>query len=239
MSEVERVEMEAAFLLHARPYRESSQICEVLSQQHGRVGVVAKGARRPKSPWRSALQPFQPLQMSWSGRGSLYTLRAAEPSSPPIRITGLAIMSGYYLNELLIELLHRRDPHQDLFAHYGAALAALGRGEEPEAVLRRFEVALLSEIGYALVVDQDVVERQPLAAERYYDYVVDRGPVPVSDRSDGDLVFRGADLLAIGRCDFGDPRQLKNAKRLLRPVLHWALGGKVLKTRKVLASMMR
>lgn len=238
-SGVERVEMEAAFLLHARPYRESSRILEVFSQQHGRTGIVANGARRPKSKWRSVLRPFQPLRMSWSGRGSLYTLRSAEPTSEPFDINGLALMSAYYLNELLIMLMHRRDAHPNLFAHYGAALAGLANEGEPEKVLRRFEVLLLAEIGYGLVVTEDVVDQQPLVADRRYEYVIDRGPVPVEPDDAGDLVFSGADLLAIGRGEFSDQSQLRNAKRLLRPLLNWALGGKRLRTREVLASMVR
>jgi len=238
-SGVERVEMEAAFLLHARPYRESSRILEVFSQQHGRTGLVANGARRPKSKWRSVLRPFQPLRVSWSGRGSLYTLRSAEPTSRPFDIRGLALMSAYYLNELLIMLMHRRDAHPDLFAHYGAALDGLASEAEPEKILRRFEVVLLAEIGYGLVVAEDVVDQQPLVAERRYEYVIDRGPVPVERDYSGDLVFSGADLLAIGRGEFADRRQLRNAKRLLRPLLNWALGGKRLRTREVLASMVR
>ncbi len=238
-SAVERVEMEAAFLLHARAYRETSQILEVFSQVHGRVGLVANGARRPKSRWRGVLRPFQPLRVSWSGRGSLYTLRAAEPSSRSFDIGGMGLMSAYYMNELLITLMERRDAHPDLFAHYGAALDALAVGEEPELVLRRFEVRLLGEVGYGLIVDADVVSQQPLAADGLYDYVLDRGPVPVDAVDAGDLVFSGADLVAIGCGEFESARQLRDAKRLLRPLLNAALGGKTLRTREVLVSMMR
>lgn len=236
---VERVDMEAAFLLHARSYRESSEILEVFSQQHGRVGIVANGAKRPKSRWRGVLRPFQPLRVSWSGRGALYTLRSAEPSATPFEIAGVALMSAFYLNELLIALMHRRDAHPLLFAHYAAALDALAREDESEAVLRRFEVSLLREIGYGLALEEDVVEQLPLAPDGRYEYVVDRGPVPVESDYDGDLVFSGADLLAIRRGEFDSPARLRNAKRLLRPALHWALGGKTLRTREVLAAMVQ
>ncbi len=236
---VERVEMEAAYLLHSHPYRESSRVVEVFSQQHGRVGLVANGARRPKSRWRTALRPFQPLRVSWSGRGSLCTLRVAEPSSPAFDIAGLKLMSAYYLNELLLALVQRRDAHPELFAHYAAALAALAGKDDAEAVLRRFEVLLLAEIGYGLVVDGDAVTRQPLRAECRYDYVIDRGPVPIESDGGGELVFTGADLLAIGRGECEGQRQLSNAKRLLRPLLNRALGGKTLRTREVLSAMLR
>jgi DNA repair protein RecO (recombination protein O) len=239
VSVIERVELQAGFLLHARPYRESSQICEVLSQEHGRVGVVARGARRPRSPWRGVLQPFQPLRLSWSGRGSLFTLRAAEPSSPSLKMTGLALMSAFYLNELLVILIQRGDPHPDLFAHYGGAIASLSTGDSPERTLRRFEVSLLTEIGYGLVVDRDVINQRPLAVDQHYEYVIDRGPVPVDPGYEGSLVFSGAALCAIASGELDEPSHLRDAKRLLRPLLNWALGGKELKTRAVLASMQR
>ena len=239
MSSVERVELEAAFLLHARPYRETSQILDILSQNHGRIGLVAKGSRRPKSRWKNALRPFQLCQMSWSGRGDLYTLRAAEAFGPPAQVTGMSLMAAYYMNELLITLMHRSDPHPNLFTHYGGALASLANDGDTELILRRFEVALLAEIGYGIVVERDVVDERPLDAERKYEYVIDRGPVPVPDTQTGELVFHGSELLAIANGDRLDVEQLKSAKRLLRAVLNSSLGGRPLKTRQVLTAMRR
>jgi len=239
VSVIERVEMAATFLLHARPYRETSQILDVLSQDHGRLALVANGSRRPKSRWRSTLRPFQPLRMSWSGRGSLYSLRAAEPSGSAARISGMSLMAAYYMSELLMTLLHRGDPHADLFTHYGGALASLAGGEDTEPVLRRFEVALLAEIGYGLMIDRDVIDKRPLVADQKYEYVIDRGPVPVSNSFRGELVFLGSELLATNRGNFQDAEQLKSAKRLLRAVLNRSLGNRPLKTRAVLASMRR
>lgn len=241
MSAMERVEFEAAFLLHARPYRESSQIIEVLGQHHGRIGLVARGSRRPRSRWKQTLRSFQPMRMSWAGRGSLQTLGAAEATARPLELTGMRLMSGWYMNELLINLLHRGDPHPDLFAHYGAALAALSEEEALEPVLRRFELVLLAEIGYGLVTDRDAVEARPLQPDRMYAYVADRGPVPAAigagDGGDDGLVLSGEDLQAIGRGVFDRPERLLGAKRLLREKLNWCLGGRALKTRQVLATM--
>jgi len=237
VSQTQRIELEAAFLLHARPYRESSQIIEILSQDHGRVGLVARGSRRPRSHWKSTLRPFQPMRMSWSGRSSLQTLRTAEPTSPPLPFTGMVLMAGYYMNELLIALLHRGDPHPDLFAHYGATLATLAAGEPLEPTLRRFELALLAEIGYGLVTDRDATEGQPLSSDRWYEYFADQGPVPVAEGTVGGLVVNGADLAAIGDGVFDRPERLRIAKRLLREKLNWCLGGRPLKTRQVIASM--
>lgn len=237
MSGVERIEFEAAFLLHVKPYRESSLLIEVFAQEHGRVGLVARGSRRPGSRWKSTLRPFQPMRMSWSGRGSLQTLRAAESTAPAMPFTGMYLMTGYYMNELLISLLHRNDPHPNLFAHYGAALATLVGGGELEPTLRRFELALLAEIGYGLVTDHDAVDGQPVYADRWYEYFSDKGPVPVAAGTVGDLVVSGADLTAIGNGVFERPEQLSIAKRLLREKLNWCMGGRPLKTRQVIASM--
>lgn len=239
MSFTARVELEAAFLLHSRPYRETSQLLEVLSQDYGRIGLVAKGSRRPKSRWKSALRPFQLCQMSWSGRGDLCTLRAVEPCGPPARVTGMPLMAAYYMNELLIALMQRGDPHPNLFTHYGGALASLASHVNTELVLRRFELALLAEIGYGIVVEHDVVDERPLDAERKYEYVLGRGPVPVADAHTGELVFQGSELLAIARGDQLGVQQLKSAKRLLRAVLNSILGDRPLKTRRVVAAMQR
>lgn len=239
MSTSRRVEMEPAFLLHARPYRETSQLLEVMSQSYGRVGLVANGSRRPRSRWRNALRPFQLCQMSWSGRGALHTLRAVEPYGPAPQISGMPLMAAYYMNELLMVLMHRGDPHPDLFTHYGGALASLSNHENTELVLRRFELALLAEIGYAIVADHDVVEERPLEAKRKYQYVIGKGPVPVPETYSDELVFRGSELMAIVCGDTLDVEQLKSAKRLMRAVLNSVLGERPLKTRQVLAAMQR
>ncbi len=239
MSVTERVDMEAAFILHAISYRETSQILDVLTQDHGRVALVANGSRRPKSRWKSTLRPFQPFRMSWSGRGSLYTLRAAESSAPGAGLAGTPLMAAYYMSELLIALVHQGDPHPGLFTHYAGALAALSAGTDAEPVLRRFEISLLAEIGYGLMIDRDVVEDKPLVNDQRYEYVIDRGPVPVSETQSGTLVFLGSELLAMACGEFQSDGQLKSAKRLLRAILKSNLGDRTLKTRTVFASMRR
>lgn len=237
MSETARVEFEAVYLLHSRPYRETSRLLEVMSQQHGRIGLVARGASRPKSKWRGILQPFQPIRMSWSGRGSLQTLTAAETTSAPLVLGDMKLMAGYYMNELMLTLLHRNDPHPDLFAHYGAALGQLSTGEALEPTLRRFELRLLAEIGYGLVTDRDATEGRPLRTDRSYRYLADQGPVPVADGVTGGFIINGAVLAAIGAGDFRHPDSLSIAKRLLREKINWCLGGKPLKTRQIISAM--
>jgi DNA repair protein RecO (recombination protein O) len=237
MTVVERVEMESGFLLHARSYRETSQILEVFSQHHGRVGLVARGARRPKSRWSAVLQPFQPLRMSWSGRGSLYSLRAAEAATRTVPMAGMRVMAGFYLNELLLEFIRRGDPHPDLFAHYTVALAGLAGDDDVEVVLRRFEIVLLAEIGYGLNLECVAITEEPLQHSKRYRYVIEQGPVLVDDGRTGAMIFSGEELLAIGSGEFGHTHVRRCAKRLTRMVLHHHLNGRILKTRDVLAAM--
>jgi DNA repair protein RecO (recombination protein O) len=239
VSVVERIDMEAVFVLHTKPYRETSQLVEALSQDHGRVGLVANGSRRPKSRWKSALRPFQPIRMSWSGRGPLFTLRAAEPSAPAVGIAGITLMAAWYMNELLIMLTERGDAHPNLFTHYAGALAGLATSEDAEPVLRRFETSLLAEIGYGLIIDHDVATGAPLVGNQKYEYVIDRGPVPVADSQAGQMVFMGSELLATAHGVFENKAQLNSAKRLLRAALDRNLSGRQLKTRAVMASMRR
>lgn len=238
MKVVDRVDLEAAYVLHVRPYRESSQLLEVLSRHQGRIGLVARGARRPRAPWRPLLQPFRPLHLSWSGRGTLCTLRGAEPAAAPVTLGGAALMSGYYLNELLLAFTTRGDPHPELFAHYAAALAGLAGTEHPEIVLRRFEIALLAEVGYGLNAERDGLHGAPIEPSAFYDYLPESGPVP----SNGDRDSRwltGASLQAIAAGQFRDAGDLRAAKRLLRLLLDYHLGDRPLQTRRVFAQMHR
>ncbi len=233
------VDMQPAFILHARAWRESSQILEVFCRDHGRIGVVARGARRARSRWAGHLRAFLPLSMSWSGRGGLCTLRSAEPTARSLEVTGMRLMAGFYLNELIMKFLERGDAHPELFAWYVQTLEQLAQDHDTEAVLRRFEVTLLREVGYGLNLTHDAVDHQPLDPEQTYQFVIEQGAVPVGAGQSGQLVFSGADILAIGSGVYSDQRKLHSAKRLLRVVLDHYLGGRPLKTRQVLASMRR
>jgi DNA repair protein RecO (recombination protein O) len=241
VSNPSRIDLNPAYVLHTRAYRETSQILEVFSADYGRVGLIARGARRPKSSLRGVLNPFQPLRLSWSGRGELATLREADLGGVAAELAGDRLMAGFYVNELLIKLLGRNDPHPDLFAHYISLIAGIGRGEPLEALLRCFELQLLSELGYALNLENDVLTHKPLIPDQHYEFRVEDGPVPVgatNDYTEG-LVFPGSTLLAIGHMQFDDKNNLQDAKRLLRSVLNYHLGGKGLQTRRVAAAMKR
>jgi DNA repair protein RecO (recombination protein O) len=233
------IDLEPAFILHARPWQETSQILEVLSRDHGRVGLVARGSRRPKSRLRSVLQLFQPLRLSWVGRGSLHTLRGAEPVAYQSPLTGDALMAAWYLNELLLGLLTRGDPHASVFALYAAALTDLRQGTTPELALRRFELRLLVELGYGLTLSHEAGSDAGLDPATAYEYVLEHGPVPVGAGAPRGPVCRGDELLAMARDELAEPEVLAAARRLLRPILAHHLGGRTLRTREVYAAMRR
>jgi DNA repair protein RecO (recombination protein O) len=224
------------FVLHARDYSETSLILEVFTQRYGRLGLMAKGARRPSSPVRGLLKPFQPLLLSWTGRGELPILTGAEPDGDECLRRGEALYCGFYLNELMVRLLHRHDPHEPLFGAYRDTLTALGATSHSEPILRQFEKQLLNHIGYGLVLDRDVNDQAPIDVDAWYDYVPERGPVratnPESMRWQG-VAVRGACLRALADNIFDDPIALREAKRLMRAVLSRYLGDKPLHSRKL------
>lgn len=239
MTAIERVALEPAYVLHGRAYRETSELLEVFTRGHGRISLVARGMRRAGSGLRAILQPFQPLAVSWSGRGGgLMTLRSAEAAEPAIALRKAALMSGFYVNELVIRFLHRADPHPQLFAAYEETLRQLLASEAPAPPLRRFELALLAESGYGLNLDHDAASNEPLDPERRYHYMIERGPVPAGVQA-GEFTYSGAELLAIGAGDFADGRILQSARRLLREVLDHYLGDRPLRTREVFSAMKR
>jgi len=233
---VGQVELEAAYVLHARPYRESSQLLEILARRQGRLGLVARGARGRRPRWRSALQPFQPLRLSWRGRGTLCSLVAAEAAGPPLPLRGTALMSAWYLNELVLAFTTRADPHPELFAHYGAALAGLAQDAGTELALRRFELALLTELGYGLSVERVAGGSQRLDPDAEYIYLAESGAVPAGGSADGPR-FRGAELQAIAAGRFDEPSLLRQARRLLGSLIRYHLGERELRTRRVFEAM--
>ncbi|HSD70913.1 MAG TPA: DNA repair protein RecO [Woeseiaceae bacterium] len=231
-----RISNAPAWLLHHRPFRDSSQLLDIISRDNGRLTLVARGSRGAKSRLRGILRPFMPLQVSWSIRSDLGTLTGAEMDGPPIALNGEALLAGYYLNELLLNLLHRHDPQPEIFAAYAQAVDGLARRSDLSACLREFEIALLRNLGYALILDHDARAHAPLRPDLYYEYRADQGPVPVS-RGESPGSYSGDALLAIGRQDFSSREVLQAATRLLRDVIAFHLGGRELKTRQVLLEL--
>lgn len=227
-----RIDLTPGFVLHARAYRETSLLLEALTRGQGRVGLVARGARSGRSRLRGILRPFQPLLLSWTGRGELGTLTGAEGVEPASLTRGRALTGGLYVNELLVRLLPRNDPHPDLFDAYRAVLPQLARAVDPEPVLRLFEKQLLSELGYALVLDRDA-EGMPLRPEAVYHYHLESGARPVEARREGMLLVHGSSLRALAEGRLDDPAALAEIKRLNRAALAQYLGGRALRSREL------
>lgn len=232
-----RQDGQSAFVLHTRPYRETSLIVEAYSRDRGRIALMARGARRPKSTLRGLLLPFQPLVLSWSGRGELRTLIRAEWRGPYAPLRGQALICGFYLNELLLKLLARDDPHEELFLVYEDTLASLARDGEQAAMLRRFEMHLLRELGYAVILDREVERDEPLARERSYVYVVERGPVAATGARAKGVELLGQTLLDMQSGDFTSPATQQQSKLLMRTLINHCLGDQVLHTRQLLRDL--
>jgi len=231
-----RVELEPGFILHHRPFRDTSVLLEVFSESHGRVGLVARGARGPRSRLRSLLQPFRPLLLSWQLRGELGTLTGAETAGQAAKMPagGDRLMALFYLNELLLRLTARLDAHPALYAVYGAAVEDLVAGEPVAAVLRRFEKRLLDALGYGpdLALDATGQAVDPAASYRYDPAL---GLAACPEGVTGAVL--GSSLLALSKDRLTEPRALADARRLLRAALDVHLEGRPLKTREMLGRL--
>jgi DNA repair protein RecO (recombination protein O) len=235
MSLRSKVDGQPAYVLHSMPFRETSLIVEVFSRDFGRMALLARGARRPRAAIRGLLMGFQPLEIGWAGKGEVLTLMKAEWVGGQPLLGGEALFCGYYLNELLMHLLPREDAHQTLFARYAETLQRLAAHSDAatrEGDLRSFEKALLQELGYGLMLDHDAAG-EPIAAEAFYTYRMEQGPVRLAHAEADAQVVRGSSLLDLGAGDFSKPRSRGEAKTLMRTLLSYYLGGQELETRKI------
>jgi DNA repair protein RecO (recombination protein O) len=227
-----RVLLQPAFILHRRPYRNTSLLLETFSREHGRLGLVARGAVSSRSRLKGLLQPFTPLLLSWMGDGDLATLSSGEEAGLPIALMHHRALAGLYINELLVRLLPRRDAQPELFAAYEALLADLAVATDEEPPLRYFEKRLLEELGYGLSLDREADSGTPIVAETHYRYVLDRGPLALDQTQTG-VPISGRGLLALRDGILSDPTILKEVKRLTRAALAEQLQGRALKTREL------
>lgn len=235
MSWKRRVADQPAWVLHTYPWKETSLIVELLTRDHGRVPVVAKGARRPLSALRGVLMGFQPLEVAWSGGGEVKTLVRAEWQGGQPLLSGRALLCGYYLNELVVNLSAREDPHSGLFAVYVETLAQLAQPQSLPPVLRRFELALLRELGYELMLGSDA-SGAPIDTDARYAYIIERGPVRgdhVEVGQGGQVLISGHALAAMANDNFSDAMVLAESKLLLRTLINHHLGGRPLQSRRV------
>ena len=231
MSSRGRVVLESAWVLHRRPYRDTSEIVDLFTPNFGRVAAVARGSRRGKR--RMPLEPFQPLHVSWAGRGEMVTLSAVEPRGPSIQAAGRRLLSMFYVNELVLRLTGRQDPNPDVFTAYEATIVGLGGQQDEAPLLRLFERDLLRALGYGLLLEHDVEGRSVERAVRY-SYRLEEGPRRVGEGTGMALAISGDSLLAIHEGRFRSRDELLEARTLLRAAVDHYLGGRPLKTRQVL-----
>ena len=235
-----RVDGQAAWVLHLHPYSETSLVVDVFTRDHGRVPLLARGARRPRSAMRGMLLSFQPLELGWFGGGEVKTLAKVEWLGGMPLLGGRCLLLGYYLNELLLKMLPREDAHAALFDAYAAALQALAEGAADAPELRRFEKTLLKELGYGLTLDVDVESGRPVVPDAHYAFLLERGPVARPGVGAGDTAIddqgsalSGKTLLDMAADDYSDPRTRMESRRLMRLLISHHLGGKSLQSRRV------
>lgn len=227
------VDNEAAFILHRRPYRETSLLLDVFTLNQGRVGLVARGASRPKNPWKAQLQPFQPLLLSWLGRGDLKTLTDAE-SRPAPPLTGQnRLYCGFYLNELVQKLLPEHEPVPELFAAYLDALQRLRSGDDIEAGLRDFEQQLVTTLGYGFKWDWATDLNQAVQPDQ--DYAFDPQQGVVASPGAGALLrhLPGQTLLAVAAGERDSPAARRLAKQTMRRLIDFLLQGRPVQSRRL------
>ena len=231
--------LEPAWLLHHRPWSDTSRILELITRAHGRVTLFAHGARRPKSALRSVLRPFVPLLVSWSGGTDGGTLTSAEAAhgAPPVPAPGV-LMSCYYLNELLLKMVARDDRHEAVYDAYASAIAEIAAGEESQA-LRRFERVLLEELGYGVDLSREAGTGRPLDAERYYHFQPGRGVLAVREQDPGPDAHAGCDLLAVARGEYGLPATQRAARGIYGAAIAHCLEGRGLSSREVMLAIRR
>ncbi|HEY6239796.1 MAG TPA: DNA repair protein RecO [Burkholderiales bacterium] len=237
MAERTRQESREAFVLHAYAYRETSLLIEVFTRAFGRVSMVARGARSPRSPLRGVLLAFQPLALSWFGKGELRTLARAEWVGGQPLLRGEALLCGFYLNELLLRLLPREDPHDALFSRYREALPRLALENESAPALRTFERALLKELGYAMTLERDSASGGAIDPAKTYTYDPERGPVEVNGAGAEPLVS-GRTLLDMARDDYADAGTQQQAKALMRTLINHRLEYQPLKSRQIFRDLL-
>ncbi len=229
-----RVELQPGFVIHTRPYRETSLLLDVLTPDYGRVGLIARGAARPKSSYRPLLQPFIPLHVSWSGRGDLFTLTQLESAGVTVTKAtiplGKAALTGFYVNELVQRLTLRGDAHPGLFQAYAQSMAELVEGTQLEWTLRLFEKRLLHSLGYGLILDCDAETGEAINPDAFYDYLLEFGPIRTG-KSRG-LNLQGSSLLTLNDERFNE-EALSDCKRLMRRMLAHQLGDRPLKSREL------
>ena len=236
-AQARRAQLAPGYILHHHPYRDTSRILEVLTRDAGRISIFARGVRGPKAKLASELQPFRLLLLSWSGKGEAPMLVGAEGAPDQGTMPPACLMSGFYLNELLLKLTHRHDPVTGVFDTYHATLEALKHGAPLEPSLRIFEKRLLDLLGYGVELDVDALTGAGIEPDAYYHFRPAYGVFLAAKDAAGALL--GASLISLAREELETARELEDAKRLLQAALAPCLEGRELTTRAVARAVAR
>ncbi len=231
-----RIQDQPVYILHHRPYQDTSQILEIFSRDYGRLAVMSRGSRGPKSKLKALLQPFNPLLVSWTGKGELPLLIKAEQSDQKsVKLTGKSLPSAFYINELLMRLLHRHDVNEDVFVLYQKILFNLSSTKSIETDLRIFEKQLLQILGFGLNLTIDLDANEQVQERLNYAYYIEHGPVLVSSSNfdPKQLVLQGKTLLAFENNILVEDDVRKEIKSLMRYILSYYLGDRPLKSREL------
>lgn len=229
-----RITLEPAYVLHRRPYSNTSLMVELFTFNHGRISALARSARGLKSRYKGKLELFSPLLVSWFGRRELKTLGDIELSGRPTLLDGQMLLCGFYLNELLMRLLQRDDPYANLFDVYKNTLQQLAAGGHVQRVLRCFEKNLLHELGYGVPLNREITTGLPIKADQYYHYIPDRGFLNSQKDDAHRAIFSGNSLIALRQEQFDQEEILQDIKRLMRIAIGCHLGNKPLQSRELL-----
>ncbi|MCG8044401.1 MAG: DNA repair protein RecO [Candidatus Thiodiazotropha endolucinida] len=229
-------ELSPAFVIHRRDYRNTSLLLELFLANQGRIPAIARGAKSGHSSRALLLQPFSPLGVTLTGRGEVKNLKQVEPDGHPYRLKQEMIYCGIYLNELLMRLLQRGDPYPSLYVHYQQTLARLAFGESANQCLRDFEVSLVRELGYGLLLDRTADTNEPILQGQIYEYHIEHGPVVATGSGTG-IGIHGQTLISLHRGERLDERGRVEAKQLMRRVISYYLGNKPLKSRELFQSL--
>jgi len=234
MADREQVLLEPGFVLHQRPYRDSSQLLECVTAAHGRVGLVARGSRRAGSRQRALLQPFVPLKLSWIRRGDLGRLIQVEPEAASYVLEGQRLLAGFYASELLLRLTARGDPNVEVFSCYSRCLAELAGTTNLARTLRLFELDLLGALGYGLELTGDSSTGEPLREDTRYVFELEQGFRRIENADADTDNYSGRDLLSLRDRKLDDENSVRTAQRVLGRVLREHLGDRPLQSRLVL-----
>lgn len=238
MSEREEVLLEPGFVLHHRPFRNTSLIVDCLTESHGRVGLICQGARRAGTGNRALLQPFARLRLSWVRRGELGRLTQVESGASTAPLTGDGLLAGFYMNELLIRLLARGDHNPAIFERYRDSIERLALDGRVARTVRLFELSLLESLGYAVGLEHDAQTGAELSADKAYVFEHEAG-LTAAGPGHGNGAYPGAHLISLREGRLEDRESLRTARRLLETILASHLGGRPLKSREVMTELVR